>query len=152
MKRKFPFTQKEFKSIYSRVPRLCVDLVIKTKDGILLTYREKNGYEGLWHLPGSTVYLNEELSSTAKRVAKEELGIEIEVDEKSIGKIEYLNEAETKGFGHSISIVFQCSPKSLEFTLDSDTSDVKFFKKTPTKIIHEQKIFLENSGLLSSNL
>lgn len=150
MKRKFPFTPAEFKNIYSRIPRLCVDLVIKTKEGILLTYREKNGYEGLWHLPGSTVYLNEKLTSTAKRVAKEELGIEIDIDEKSIGKIEYLKEEETKGFGHSISIVFECKPKSLKFTLDADTSDAKFFKTSPRKIIEEQKIFLENSGLLSS--
>lgn len=33
---------KEFKAIYAKVPRLCVDVVIKTADGILLTIGSRN--------------------------------------------------------------------------------------------------------------
>lgn len=141
MSRKQPFTIEEFESIYSRVPRLTVDLVIKNDKGVLLTLREKNGWEGQWHLAGGTVYLGEKVTDAIARVASEELGIKLNV-QKMLGYIEYPSEIKERGFGYSVSLVFLCTPESEEIVLDDLASNFEFFKDLPENTIAEQKKFL----------
>ena len=83
---RLPF--EEYKQIYSRVPRFCVDLIIQTKDGVILTKRDIEPYRGMWHLPGGTLLLRESINSAAKRIAKDEVGIKIKV-EKQLGLMEF---------------------------------------------------------------
>ena len=141
MTRKQPFTLEEFKSIYSRFPRLCVDLVIKKEKGTLLTLRQDNGWIGQWHLPGGTIYLKETVQETINRVAKEELGLELEVV-RLLGYLEYPSEEKERGYGHSISLAFLCKPKSENITLDNQVSAHEFFLTPPDNTIAEQKEFL----------
>ena len=48
-----PLPQEEFNRIFSRVPRLTVELVIASKDrGVLLALRDFGPCEGLWRLLG----------------------------------------------------------------------------------------------------
>jgi ADP-ribose pyrophosphatase YjhB (NUDIX family) len=143
MKRKQPFTFEEFKNIYSKVPRLCVDLVIRTDKGTLLTLRTKNGYENQWHLPGETVYYREKVEDAVKRVAEEELGIEISI-EKFHGFLEYFSEEKERGFGYTITLVFICKPKTSHFDLDDQVEKMDFFKTPPENTIEEQKELLNN--------
>jgi ADP-ribose pyrophosphatase YjhB (NUDIX family) len=88
---KQPFTYEQFKEIYSKVPRLCVDMIIQNEDGILLIERKSHGWEGLWHTPGGTLYYKESLLDGLKRVAEQELGVQIQPGEL-IGYIEYPTE------------------------------------------------------------
>lgn len=149
MERHFPLSPTEFKEIYSRVPRLTVDLVIKNPSGILLTYRQAESYNNLWHLPGGTVYYNEGLEETVHRIAKEELGIEVKIL-KFVDILEYRDEKEDRGYGHAVSPVYLCVPISLDIVLDKTASEAKFFKNMPKRIIKDQKNFLIKHGLLSS--
>ena len=129
----------EFKAIYSKVPRLCVDLVIRNKDEILLTLRDIKP-AGRWHLPGGTVLHRESLEDTAKRVAKEELGIDIKI-QKLLGAIDFYNDK--TGLGHPVSIAFEASPIGNKIKLDSQAKKYKYFKKIPDNSFTEQKEFLE---------
>jgi len=141
MSRPQPFSLKEFESIYSRVPRLCVDLVIKTEEGILLTLRKKNGWIDQWHLPGGTVYMYESVTDTINRVAMEELGIELEVI-KMLGYLEYPTEKKERGYGYSVALSFLCRPLTTKIVLDDQVDDCKFFKELPENTIAETKEFL----------
>lgn len=143
MVRKQRFPLEEFKSIYSRVPRLCVDLIIKTDKGLLLTLREQNGWEGQWHFPGGTVYLGDSLSDTIHRVAQEELGVDVDI-EKSLGYIEYPSELKERGYGYSVSIPFLCKLKITDINLDDQVAKFGFFHVLPENTISEQKQFLDN--------
>ncbi len=138
---KQPLTEREFRNIYSKVPRLCVDLIIKTTKGILLTLRKEDSWNGLWHVPGGTVYYKEGLRDAARRVAKEELGIDVAVV-KTLGYIEYFNEDKERGFGYTVSVEFLCDPKSTEFKLNEQATEAKFFKSLPANIIPEHKEFI----------
>jgi ADP-ribose pyrophosphatase YjhB (NUDIX family) len=66
---------KEFKYIYQRVPRLCVEVIVKTSKGVLLTLRDIPPFQGYWHLPGGTVLLGESLEAAIKRITNEETGL-----------------------------------------------------------------------------
>lgn len=139
---KLPLTNKEFKDIYSRVPRLCVDVIINTDEGVLLTLRKEKSWQGLWHIPGGTVYYKESLGDAVRRVAREELGVDISI-EKVLGYIEYFDEEKERGFGYAVSIEFLCNLKESVFTLSEQATEAKFFKSLPPNIIHEQEIFIK---------
>lgn len=145
-KRKKPLTRKEFSYIYSKVPRLCVEVVIKHKDKCLLTLRESDGWEGLWHIPGGTVFYKETLKDTAKRIALEELGLKV-TPKQTLGEIYYPGASQMGGLGWSIGIAILCEPES-EGELQKILGDkVALFKQIPEKTITEQKEFLKNHTL-----
>ncbi len=139
---KLPFTYGKFRSIYSQVPRLCVDLVITSSDGLLLAKRGLESWKGQWYLPGGTVYYKETLNQAAKRVAKDELCIDIDID-KNLGYIEYISEEKARGFGWSVGIVFQCHIVSGILSDSEQVKEPQFFKQLPEQMIEEQKEFLQ---------
>jgi len=141
--RKQPFTIEEFKSIYSRVPRLCVDLVIVKDKKVLMTLRQNNGWLGQWHLPGGTVYLKESIKKTIDRIAMEELGVLLEV-KSQLGYIEYLSEEKERGYGYSVALVFLCEINSGEIHTDSDAKEFGWFDEMPESTIVEQRNFLKD--------
>lgn len=49
---KYPFTEGEFRSIYSKATRLTVGVVIQTEQGVVLTLRSLDTWKGQWHIPG----------------------------------------------------------------------------------------------------
>ena len=72
--------QEEFDWIFSRVPRLTVELVIaSTARGVLLALRDRGPCKGLWHLPGGTVRFGERVVEAVRRVAQDELGLTVSV-------------------------------------------------------------------------
>lgn len=136
--KKLPF--KEFKKIYSRVPRLCVEVIVKTKTGIVLTKRNIPPAKGSWHIPGGTILKGETLEQAVKRKASEELGLKVNV-KKNLGVIEY---SFKKYFSQPIGIAFLVEIVSGQLRLNKDDSDIRIFKKLPKNIIKEQKVFLKN--------
>lgn len=138
--RKQPFTYAKFKQIYSEVPRLCVDLVIQTGEGILLTKREMEPYKGYWHLPGGTVLFQEKILDTIQRIAQEEVGIQVIILGLG-GFIEFLQEKRDNKLFHSVSLGVVCEPKDAAKIKLSKT--VRLFKDSPKHTIPEQKKFLE---------
>ena len=74
---KKPLTFEEFKTIYSKVPRLTVEVIVKTDKGILFTKRLIPPYVGSWHFPGGTVYYKETITDAIERVAQDELGVKV---------------------------------------------------------------------------
>lgn len=140
-KRPLPF--KEFKRIYSKVNRLNIEIVLKSENGVLLTLRAVDPFKGLWHLPGGTVHFREPVEDAVRRVALDELGVEVQV-EKMLGYIEYPSVIKNNGFDCPIGLAFLCSSANRNFTLDDQASEAKFFKELPKDIIIEQKIFLND--------
>lgn len=147
----WPISYEEFKAIYSKVPRLCVDLIIHTDQGYLMTLREnpRDGWVGQWHFPGGTVYMYESLEDALRRKAEEELGIEIEI-EKLLGYTECHSERKERGFGYSVGLEFLCHITKGE--PDGRGGKVGFFTTPPENTILEHKEFFQGHllGLPSS--
>lgn len=145
MKNKKPFSPEEFREIYSKATRLCVDLVIKTKGGIILSLRNIPPYRGKWHLPGGTVFFKEKITEAVKRVAMEELGISLKLEPcQLLGYIEYPSEEKNGGFGYTVSLAFLCFSNEINFKSNNEATEVKIFKKLPPGLIKEQHVFLKS--------
>ncbi|OGE38203.1 hypothetical protein A3F00_03795 [Candidatus Daviesbacteria bacterium RIFCSPHIGHO2_12_FULL_37_11] len=123
-----------YKEIYSKVPRLCAELLIKNKEGILLVKRNIPPGEGLWYLPGGTIYFDESIEEVLKRVAKEELGVKVEI-------IRFFNVLDwyksENAFGHSVSLIYEARIVEGEIKLDYQSSEFKYFKNLPENIMNE---------------
>jgi ADP-ribose pyrophosphatase YjhB (NUDIX family) len=142
---KKPFSPPEFKAIYSKVPRLCVDLVIEMDGGVVLIERALKSWHGQWHLPGGTLYLDEKITDAAKRLAKEETGLIIE-PKNLLGYIEFHSEKKERGFGYTVTLVMACSVVGGTIHLNDEGYDLKVFKVIPQKTILEHKEFLQSIG------
>lgn len=139
---RYPLTYEEFTSIYSRVPRLTVEVLINTPQGILLTLRSLASWNNLWHLPGGTVYYGETVEEAVIRIASEEIGISV-TPTKLVGYLHYPSEEKERGFGWSIGLVFACDSASQIVSLGEQASRYQFFKTLPENMVVEQKVFLQ---------
>lgn len=139
-------SHKEFVNIYSKVPKLSVDVNIITDKGIILTKRTIEPANGKWHVPGAVLLKGEDLRTGAKRIAKEELGIEVVID-KMLGVIEY----QFKNYPRQdIAIAFLAHPKNKNFTIkiDNHANNAGIFKKLPSNMIKKQVDFIKEHKLL----
>jgi ADP-ribose pyrophosphatase YjhB (NUDIX family) len=99
----------EFDAIFSRVPRLSVEVVIYTPErGVLLMLRDIPPNVGAWHIPGGTVLFGERLTDAVKRVARDELGLEVTVGDL-LGYIEYPSHYEN-GLDSPVGLAFHATP------------------------------------------
>ncbi len=143
----YPFTPVEFKDIYSRVPRLTVDVIIQTQAGVLMTLRQHESWHNLWHLPGGTVYYREKVEASVKRIAQDELGISVKVL-KLLGYTECFSEEKERGYGYSVGLAFVCQTAESVPTITPNGEAVNFFWSPPPNIVFEHREFLLKNGIL----
>lgn len=119
-------SDKDYDFIFSKTPRVCVDLLIKTEHGILLTKRTNEPNKDLYQLTGGGVRFRESLNDAIIRICEQELG-NTPKNIKFIDKLEFLNE-ETKGEArHSVSLVFQVKLSTSNIVLDNNSSEYLYF-------------------------
>lgn len=142
-----PLSEEEFNSIYSKVPRLTVEIIVKNKDnGIYLTKRAIEPCKGQWHLPGGTVRFGELLLDAVKRISRRELSIDV-IKAKNIGYIEYPSHFEN-GLDSPVGIVFDVQSYSGELQINHESAKSGWFAQVPEDIHAEQDKFLLGNGYL----
>lgn len=134
--RRLPY--QDFKYIYSKVPRLCVEAVIKTDEGILLARRDIPPAKGNWHIPGGTVLWGETLKGAVTRIAKGEVGLNV-TPERVLDVLDYSSKS---GYGQSVGVLFLCKVVSGKLRGSKEGRNVGWFKSLPQPIIFEHEEFL----------
>ena len=123
----------EYSKIISLIPLPCVDLVVKNKhEEILLVKRYNEPAKGQWWTPGGRVLFGETRKDAAVRKLKEECGVcgTIELEAGTFDLLlTYIN-AEKRIFSHGISTFFIIKIEEEHITLDKQSVDFKWVKKT----------------------
>ncbi len=141
MNNKYPIPKQVFDNIYGKVPRLTVELIVKTSDGIVLSKRSIEPEVGTWHIPGGTVYFGETLHDAVHRVAKNELGVSVNIN-RLLGYIEYPT-LEAKGYkGWPIGIAFEVTITDGKIQGSYQGEEVKIFNQIPDNVFPDQAKFL----------
>lgn len=140
-------TKKDYNFVFSRAPRLCVDLVVKNKQGILLGKRLIEPFKNFWHFPGGRVYFREPLSKAIQRIAMAEIGGKVKI-QKLVGFMEFLREVQDKKFRHSVSLVFLVSPVKNNFKGSWQAENLEFFTSMPKKVHDIHGKFLKEHKFL----
>jgi ADP-ribose pyrophosphatase YjhB (NUDIX family) len=124
-------TDDEYVAAYGKVPRLCVDLVIRNEQGsVLLTRRTQKPHIGWWHIPGGRVRKGEPVYVAAHRIAVAELGADVEIGD-TLGFIEFLNDPGDLVVCHSVSIALSC-----KLFGEIKTPSFAWFDRIPTEEMH----------------
>ncbi len=136
-----PLPQAEFEAIFSRVPRLTVEVVIADPGrGVLLALRESGPCRGLWHLPGGTVRFGEPVRAAVARVADGELGVAVTATEL-LGFIEYPSHYEN-GLDSPVGLAFAARPAGGSPQAERLRGRCRWFATLPDEIHDEQRAFL----------
>ena len=121
----------------SRNPVPTVDLIIEYKEGIILIER-KNPPDG-WALPGGFVDYGETLESAARREAKEETGLDVEL----IRQFHAYSDPKRDPRHHTITIVFLAHAKGRPKAGDDAKALGIFTENTlPDKIAFDHRAIL----------
>jgi ADP-ribose pyrophosphatase YjhB (NUDIX family) len=136
----YPLSENEFWEIYHKVPRLTVEIIIRSDQGVFLTLRNIEPCKNMWHLPGGTVRFGEHLTEAAARIAKRELGVDV-LDTKLLGYIEYPSHYEN-GLDSPVGIAFEVTRYQGKLKLNGEAKKSGWFKELPDKMHQEQKDFL----------
>jgi len=134
--------REEFMSIYHKVPRAAVDIIVQTPQGIVLTKRSIPPFLGCWHICGGTILFMEPINHAIDRIVQNELGITVKII-KSLGVIEYFNDDGR----HTISNAFLAEIADGNLRGSEQGIEFAIFSQLPDNCIPEQKIFLEKNHL-----
>ncbi len=143
-----PLTDEEYRRIYSKVPRLAVDLVVRNRSGdVYLTKRAREPCRGLWHLPGGTVRFGERLHLAVRRVAERELSIDI-LESKNCGVIEYPSHFD-HGLDSPVGLVFEALRFRGTPHPNGEATEGGWFSRLPQPMHADQDAFLLGHGYVS---
>lgn len=136
--------------IQRRVPEVCVEVLVEHDGGVLLARRTNEPLEGRWFWPGSRLYKGEGLEPAARRVARQELGLEINLTGRLGVYCHYWETSAVEGVDsrHTVNIVFRGEPvqETFEITLD-DQHDAYRFVSSPEPTFHEYvRRYLRDAG------
>jgi colanic acid biosynthesis protein WcaH len=110
----------EFAEVIRLTPLVAIDLVVYSPDGRVLVGRRTNEpAKGVFFVPGSRITKNETRANAFQRIANEELGVALKIEQaKFLGAFEHLyptNRFGIEGFGtHYITLAYE-----LTLALDS---------------------------------
>jgi ADP-ribose pyrophosphatase YjhB (NUDIX family) len=140
-----PLSQQEFDAIYAKVPRLTVEVIVKSNKGALyLTKRAIEPCQGQWHLPGGTVRFGEPMVEAVKRIAQRELGIAVK-QVTNTGYIEYPSHY-LQGLDSPVGIVFEVTDYDGDLAANDEASNSGWFTAMPKDMHADQDTFLVRNG------
>lgn len=139
-------SEQDYNFIYTKVPRVCVDLFVMSGRRIVFTKRSIEPYKDHWHLPGGRVRFREPINNAIRRIGNDELGIDFDVDAIGhlIGSCEFLSEVQEGNERHTVSLIYLINMTGKELNL----KDGLLWEEIPNPFIPEQKEFLLGHGLI----
>lgn len=133
----WPIPPEEYQTIAEHVPIVSVDLLLLKDDGLLVGRRENAPAKGELFVPGGTVLKGETRREAVHRVSKEELDVDVTVDEQ-LGTYElFFQSAESEGVEAKqyLATAFVVTPHHTDFTLDDQHTELTTVSN-PTDDLH----------------
>jgi len=137
--------------IVEHVPIPSVDLVVKCDDGILLAKRQNEPAKGEWFVPGGRIQKGESLTEAVHRVAEEELGVEVVIDEKLGAYNHFYETSDVAGSGgkHYVAHGYVVTPASESIVLDAQHAEARIFSLDELPTVHEHvEAYLNNANFV----
>jgi len=142
-----PLPEVEYQTIFRKVPRLTVEVVICSGLGVLLARRIGGPCPGVWNVPGGTVRFAEPATDAVHRVALDEIDADVTIDE-FLGYIEYPSHTRL-GLDWPVGLAFRThlAPRECDaLAILPDRLD--WFTQLPDEMHDEQRAFLRAHGLV----
>ncbi|TKX73484.1 NUDIX domain-containing protein [Halorubrum sp. GN11_10-6_MGM] len=124
--------------IVEHVPIPSVDLLVVADDGLLLAKRQNEPAKGEWFVPGGRIQKGESLEAAVHRVAREELGVDIVIEEELGAYDHHYETADVPDVGgkHYVAHGYVVRPDSDIISLDEQHSDARYFDLDTLPSVH----------------
>ena len=116
-------------------PKLMVDIVIPSEEGIVLVRRGNDPFEGQWALPGGFVEVGETVEQAAVRETEEETGLKVEV----IRLVGVYSEPDRDPRGHNVSVAFLARPLSGQMQAATDAAEVEALDPSAVELAFDHR-------------
>jgi colanic acid biosynthesis protein WcaH len=141
-----------FRTCLGHVPQVCIDLVVGFGDGVLLTRRTNEPAKGAWFWPGGRVYKGERLDDAARRIAREEVGLQ-PAELSRLGVSEHFWErTSVQGLEdrHTVPIIYRVRPEqsSGEVQLDDQHDDFRVLRSREEGLHRYVREYLDRFDLV----
>lgn len=124
-------------------PKLMVDVVIPSEDGVVLIRRGSEPFVGQWALPGGFVEVGETVEQAAVREAAEETGLAVEIS----GLVGVYSDPERDPRGHNVSVAFIVRVLSGQMQAATDASEVEVLDPSSVELAFDHaKIIADAMG------
>jgi colanic acid biosynthesis protein WcaH len=148
--------EETFREFVARMPQVCVETLVERGDGaILLARRTNEPVQGEWFWPGSRLYKGEHLEDAARRIGREELGLDLDVGDR-FGVYEHRWETSAPGPSrHTVNIVFRATASdrsdlsAAAVTLDDQHDAVRFVHPAEVDETYHEYVRAYASDLLA---
>ncbi|WP_255196433.1 GDP-mannose mannosyl hydrolase [Halorarius litoreus] len=120
----------DWRTIVANAPIVSVDLLVRYDGGLVFGKRQNEPVKGWWFLPGGRVHKGETRTEAVHRVAREELGIEVDIVE-SLGAFEHFydtSDVEGVDTKHYLANGYVVDVTDGELTTDEQHSDLRVFE------------------------
>lgn len=122
-------------------PKLMVDVVIPSEEGVVLIRRGSDPFEGQWALPGGFVEVGETVEQAAAREAAEETGLAVEIA-RLVG---VYSEPERDPRGHNVSVAFLARVLSGQMQAATDASEVEVLDPASVELAFDHAKIIEDA-------
>ena len=122
-------------------PKLMVDVVIPSEEGLVLVRRGVEPFEGHWALPGGFVEVGETVHEAAVREAAEETGLTVEIW-RLVG-IYYEPDRDPRG--HNVSVAFLASVLGGQMQAASDAAEVEVLNPDTVELAFDHRSIIADA-------
>lgn len=122
-------------------PKIMVDVVIPSEEGVLLIRRGSGPYEGMWALPGGFVEVGETVENAAVREAKEETNLDVEL-ERLVG---VYSEPDRDPRGHNVSVTFLARVTGGDPEAATDADEVSVLDPSEVELAFDHRKIIEDA-------
>ncbi len=122
-------------------PKIMVDVVIPSEEGVVLIRRGSEPYEGMWALPGGFVEIGETVENAAVREVKEETNLDVELD-RLVG---VYSEPGRDPRGHNVSVTFLGRVVGGETEAATDADEVSVLDHLEVELAFDHRKIIEDA-------
>lgn len=128
-----------FAAFLKRLPQVSVELFLETDRGVLVLRRTNEPAAGEWFWPGTRLFKGETFETAAKRLAQEELGIEINLKSRLGTYAHFWDEGAFDGVKttHTVNVVYQATTETPDNIVLNNQHDAMRFVEDPDESLHD---------------
>lgn len=130
----------DFAIVVAATPLVAIDLIVRDSSGhVLLGLRRNPPAQGCWFVPGGRIFKNESLDDAFRRIARDELGIDVVRSQSRL----------VGAFEHFYDTNFLDEPGSdTHYVVLAHAVDVAFRLMNPPRLQHTQYVWLHESAVV----
>ncbi|MFB6101241.1 MAG: GDP-mannose mannosyl hydrolase [Haloplanus sp.] len=145
-----PIPEDTWRSIVRYVPIVSVDLIVCHDGGVVLGKRRNAPARGEWFVPGGRVHKDETLDAATHRIARQELGVDVDIDRR-LGVYEHRwdeSEFDDVATKHYLANGIVVRPRSDHLTPDDQHAELRIFEPPFDADLHPYvEAYLRDAGL-----